>query len=766
MKLPKDLQDKYKRKSEKKILFDENSKPFTYKMKDYPFRDLKEFLVNQQRDLNKNEKIFTLEENQEFLKELQSKALIIKNIIQDHIKELAKIVKKYNPIHLLHFICTKYCFFNPETYKESESKSIDIWVEYALSFITSIQTNSSKKFPNEEIYFRFENLIKEIIELCRTYYMFHDITKSNNISQKSIRFSSIIRYLGWRGDSYEQHHLDLVSQTFKPHNTFLKANFGFTTEEIIDFINNISQEIKNNRGIHKIQNYFIPKFQEILEKYNFSKEDIKTTKNDEYLREFNIFNEEYWNYIKTLDPFYFKLKASKKLPKELLELFSIRFGENRSFQERDAYWPLNNSQIYLKPLIKDKEEYYGFGSTIIYRNIIGILESLIQEIDEDYYNNTFQKKKAKILEKLSLQYLYDIMPKAQIYGGLYYESEENSEKRWYENDGLIIFDNNLFIIEAKAQKLSLPARRGSIPRIKTTVKKIIDEAYNQGIRCKKYIIESKEAIFYNKKRNKVLSINSDNYRSIYIINTTFENLGYLSAQLHNLNTFNLLEGKEWPWTVFINDLRVISEIVESPSTFLLFLQRRIGMNDLELISTSDELDYFMFFLKYGMYFEDTQFSNKVKLSLIGLTDDLDRYYNYLQGYVKEAEKPIFNIHDYIKKFIKKLENSNNRGFTFASIFLLGLDSKDHQLILTLMKKHKDLSFKTGKDYKSFFCYKKSSIGLLFVIRTNKNIKDWNRFRKYLKIMTDKYKLKYGIIYKSIFDRKSDIIPDLDFEIIE
>ena len=525
----------------------------------------------------------------------------------------------------------------------------------------------------------------------------------------------------------------------------------------------MSSKIMENLKPDEKLNHFYLKFQEMVKKYKLNKggkfEDINE-------KDFRESQELYLDFLKNRNPFYFKIQPSDKLPKILLELFSIKMGENLSFQERDPYWPLNNSRIYSKPILKYKEEYYGFGSTIIYRNIIEILELLIQEKNQNYYINKYLKKKAKILEKLSLQYLHNIFPNAQVYNGLFYERLIAGEKRRFEVDGLIIYDENLFIIEAKAHKLTISAKRGSIPRIEKISKEVIDKAYKQGIRCKNYIIKSKNAKFMDKNGNEVVSIHSNDFRGIYIINTTFESLSHLSTQLHDLDTFNFIKDKEWPWTVFINDLRIISEIIESPSIFLLYLQRRLRMNDFELFTTSDELDYFMFFLKKGMYFEDIQFSKKQKISLFGFTDELDRYYNYLQGYIKEAEKPIFNISDYIKMLVQKLEISAQKGFTFASIALLGLDSKDHELISSLMKKHKDLSFKTRKDYKSFFGSKKLSIGLIFVIRTNTNIKDWSEFRNFLKIMMYKYQLQYGIMYKSIFNKKSDCIPDLDFEIIE
>lgn len=772
MKLPKELQKKHKTKKNKNYPANRKIDIDKKLIGNNVAQQLGPFLMQQQKNLMMTKNLLGRKEHKEFLKEIESIHPSIKSDIQEKINELEGILKKYNPIHLLHFLCTRHSFHNPETYKESETVSMEIWIEYALSFATSVQPNSTMESPNEEIYDRFEELIIDIIELCRQYYMTEGLIGSTDQIIRSIRFQFILRYLGSRGDSYENHHLDLVLQTFQPHDAFLQENYGFSTEEIIDFINNIRSEINDNIGPYKKQKDFVLKFQELAIKYKESKGDKSEVITEEDLKEFNkneemkALREEYWEYTKNLKPFYFKLQPSEKLPLALLELFSAKFGENTPFQQREAFWPLNNSIIYTRPIIEHNKEYYGFGSTLFYRNVINILESLIQEKSLDYYTNKFLKKKAKTLENLSLKYLKNIMPNGKVYEELFYEIEENDEKRRYETDGLIIFDENLFIIEAKAHKLTLSARRGSILRIEKTAKKIIDYAYTQGIRCKKYIFECKKARFYDKDGNEVVSINSDDFRSIYLINTTFENLSHLSTQLHDLKAFKFLEGREWPWTVFINDLRIISEIIECPSIFILYLQRRIRMNDLELFMSSDELDYFMFFLKKGLYFEDIKLSKKQKLGVLGLTDELDRYYLYLNGYIPKAEKPIFNIPNFYKKIVKNLENSKRKGFTLATISLLGLDSRDHKLFSKLIKKYKDLSFKTGKDYKMLFYYKKPSIGLMIITRTNISVKDWSEFREFLEIYMYIYKLKLGIMYKCVYDKRSDVIPNINFEIIE
>ena len=149
-----------------------------------------------------------------------------------------------------------------------------------------------------------------------------------------------------------------------------------------------------------------------------------------------------------------------------------------------------------------------------------------------------------------------------------------------------------------------------------------------------------------------------------------------------------------------------------------------------------------------------------------MTDKLDRYYLYKQGFVEEAKKPVFKIPNFYKKMVLIIEELGKRGFTQATISLLSIDAEDRKKFSGLINRYKKLSFKTGKDYKFFFYYKKPSLGLLFITRTNLTRKEWTSFQEFLKLMKYKYKLRTTIMYKFLFENESDAIPKVDFEIFE
>ena len=499
MKLPKELQKKYKKKH--------SATRTTNLPKRLPeqgsFDELRHYL---DLESSKDSKV-NIVEHQKMMKRIQALRPAIKKNIIENIEELEVVFKNYNPIHLLHFLCIKYTFFNPETYRESESMALSFWVEYALSFATSIQLQLPLETPDTDTFNKFESLIKSITNLSTQYYMSESADGKPYSPLKGIRFKSILDYIMIRGDSYESHHKELLLQTFQPHDNFLKENFGYTIKEILDFIDNIRDEVLDHIKHDANREEYYKKFEELIKKYKKSEGETLTERDIAILDssvEMMKLKEDFQEYMLSYEPFYYRIKPNIKIPRELLDIFSLEFGENREFLKGDKCWPLNNSLIYSKPIIKLNDEFYGFGINILYYNIIEIVELLILEKSKEYFEEKYLKKKSALLEKLSLKYLSKIMPQATIYSNLFYYLNKEGKRIEYETDGLILFDDNIIIVEAKSHKLTLSAKRGSLLRIENRTKKIIDDAYNQGIRCKKYIINNKQAKFYDKVNKKVL----------------------------------------------------------------------------------------------------------------------------------------------------------------------------------------------------------------------------------------------------------------------
>lgn len=704
------------------------------------------------------------QQHNQFKKEWIAQRPEIKKDIVNSFAELKKLINAYAALDFLDFIAMDSALFNPETFEPSTEGLLEIHNEYAFSFITANCSKICEEHPSFENCQEFLTIIKKIIDLCIQYYMREDLQDE---SEKSVRFQSIISFLDLRGDSYEDHRIDLIKEIFTPFDNFFQKQFGFNTQQLLE----MTEEIK----IQRLNNFFkkgelIENWKEINKKITALLEekgiDLESQIDSEIIQE--IYNNKEISELRakateisySTTEYYNEINITEKVRKDLIDIFCIELGNNDEFLGFTPNWPLNNSLIYRKPFLKVGDKYYAFGNTIFFRNLIRILESLIFNYAEGYFNNKYMVKKAKLLEDMTIKYFETLLPDSDVYQNLFYNISESGVLKRVEVDAIIIYDKHLFIIEAKANQIPLSARRGSIKKIKKSLKKILDKAYEQAIRCKKYIDENRIARFEYEDKMLALEIKKEEFDHFYLINTTIERLRHFSIQLDDVREFNLLKGDEDIWTVFINDLRIISEINDCPSVFLLYLQRRKkALQNIDFFN-QDEIELYGHFLKTGLYYPEK--ISDTKLQLIGQMHDIDEYYMSKNNNKKKVPKPGFNVSDIYLDLVRKIENINKNGFSIASMFLLQIETHDQEVILNFILKYGKFSLKTGKDYKCLLCYKDLNCIVELVVRSNSSNDEWKAFNELLELGMYKYKYELGILYKIVIDKNRNI--QIDFEI--
>lgn len=609
---------------------------------------------------------------------LKGYRLDLKKEIDITINKLLQLIENFDPLFFLTSISINNIFGDPELYKEITHEGRECYVEYAQSLILSKDQINNNIKPSICNINNFEKYIKELFQNILYYYTFENVEEKYNKTESELRFLSLIEYLFVRGNSFVEHHLEMVKDIFSEHDIFLNNKFGLNINQVLEAVEEVEKQLNKNINDEEYRN-----------------------------RIRNIFHLQ-----RKFRNIPFEIIPNEKLPLKLLELLSSSFGDNFEFSkfEKSPAWPTNDSIIFEKPIIKNKNAFYCFIPTVLIRNIDNILESLIKNRDNSYYQNVYARKRAKYLERKSLEYFKNILPKANIFGELYYWVNENGKRKKVSSDGLIIYDNNIFIIEAKAGSLSTTAKRGGLEKIKEQTKELIEYAYMQALRTKKYIINTIEPKFEYENGLEAITIrNKEKYKNIFLINITLQNLSQLSIKLNLLRKINLIEGKEWPWSVFINDLRIISELIESPSIFLYFLKQRIKANDYPQFHAIEELDFLMYFFKEGLYFDN---KNKININVIprGYTQKLDRYYDYKAGRVTSGEKPNLEINEDFKKLITEIENTDKPGFTEVTTTLLFFDKETMDEVIKNIKVIKENSEKDGRDHNFTMPFNNEKLG--------------------------------------------------------
>jgi len=708
-------------------------------------------------------------EFEEFISEVKAKRPEHKKAINKKIKEVLKIIEDFDPLELLSTVSARNCFADPEEYGESTHEGRECYVEFAQSLVLGSSKLGIGKHASHEAINRFNDLIAEIFNDIVWYFSSEVTEGKRKKAEEELRFSSISSFLIMRGSSYIEHHLDLVRDLFQSHDAFLKKHFGFTADELIQCIEDIEQQINENMqnfaGPSKLLEELHKMFKDFVDERGAESFSSPEECRKEYLAlpEVKRKAEELKTSQDIVKDIPFTIKPTSKAPDKLLKLLSSSFGDNQSFVSfsRSPGWPTNDSVIYENPLIEYKGEYYCFMPQLLFRNIGSILEEWIKNKDKAYFENTYQEKRAEYLEKKALEYFKAIIPEAEIYKNLTYSVVENGQEKGCETDGLILYDENLFIIEAKAGSLSISARRGGLDRMKRDVTEIIGKAYEQALRTKNYIVSEAKPKFEFKDGNEVLVIeDKDKFKNIYLVNVTLESLGYLSCQLNSLQELNLIQGKEWPWSVFINDLRVISELIEFPSEFLHFLQRRIRANDFPQLRSEDELDFLMFYFNQGLYFENGILKGLTMYTPHGYTEDLDRYYDFIAGRVTSGKKPHFKIPKQYKDLIIEIESTSKQRFTRVTTTLLGFDLESQQEILKNLERIKNLTRGDDCDHDFTMYFEKK--GLMFVAIAEEKIDYWERIDRHC--MLKMYQTEFEEWITITFNVNDSKLANLDFKI--
>ena len=635
------------------------------------------------------------EEHAEFLASLPERLELLKKTINSTIMEVVKIIEKVDPIELL-----KHIFFMTRM-KDIKEPPEEI-LEHAINLsLACVPRNFYEEIDPDELEKAFQ-LLSELSSSFACYIAMESGRNKNESSDlEELIFKSRSAFLFIRGHAYQQHYSEMLKKIFIPHDAFFKG-MGVSSEELVSTILGVYENIKKN----------------IVE--------IKSNP--------------------------FKIDLNNGFSVKILDLLSASFGDNKNFLEGDyAGWITRESILRKKPLIKYNNNYYCYSSINFYHNIQDVIENWIKETDQSYFDCRYQKKRAKILENEALECFKRIFTTAKVYHSLKYDSDG-------ECDGLVIYDNNIFIIEAKANDYSLKAQSGNYPQFVKCIKEIIDKAYCQAKRTKDYILSNAISVFKDSDGKKV-EIRKSEYRNIFLINVSFEQLNHLSTQLNSLRKSNFIHGSEWLLSVNIFDLKVISETVEFPSIFIHYLKRRLRYNDFEQFKNSDELDIWGHYLAEGLYFEEKNVYIQEKThATFSYSSIFDEFY-----YGLTEDKPILEIPARYKELILNIEKTEKFGFTNITEMLLDISCKDMEGILESIDSFKKSTFVDGKEHQFFQEYRKQKMGVRFwftpyEIPAKSNIEKYKTIKMYEKELE-----KYILI---ILNYSKSEIPSYDFEYFE
>lgn len=358
------------------------------------------------------------------------------------------------------------------------------------------------------------------------------------------------------------------------------------------------------------------------------------------------------------------------LPPTLLADLAYRRGEETEFFAAGDFsgTPYRTLPARKKPLIQLGADYYAidpcFTRDAGYR---ALLHNLLQRKPD--YKKTFEDRQKRMSEAAFADILAAQLPGATVFQEVYYKDPVS--KQWSENDTLILVDDVLFLVEAKAGAAATIASPAlDFGRHAQSVQDLVLKAYKQCERFFNYLNSADEVPLYHLvdgKYEECDRVRRSDYRVMVPIGLTVESFSPFSTYCKELPQVEPLLGRHAFVSLSIDDLFVLKRLLPTPGEFVHYMEVRQAVAGMRRAHLFDEFDHLGAYLKKNRFDQDIAEQLKGgKANMLvwdGMSDIVDRSF---EGEDWESRPfPTQDFPEEVLKLLGALDATRTRGWLSA-----------------------------------------------------------------------------------------------------
>jgi hypothetical protein len=584
--------------------------------------------------------------------------------LADAIDELRRMLGEGDPLYITVVVQMANLMTGWGTYYEPTHRGRENSVELVAGLIATQPPAAQLAQPSSETMQRIFDELDQIQDLVLLFNL--SMPRGDDPTIARLRFTGALRWMLLRGSSYHHHGQELARAVYTQHDDWLVQNYGFTVDDVLA-VGSTVDALTMGR-INELPAPAVEFADAIMDELETARvrgdmpveieQQLATEGAADRVRLAAMFDH-FARHVRDAGTFSvdelceFNPDLHRPRVEALLRELSISVGELASTEYTGLF---DESPLVERPFLEFGGRYVLVVHGMVLRDPLQLLEARLQA------KPNFFVTRARTLDALAVQYLADMLPDSTPYTQLYYEGAEL--------DGLVLFEDIAFVVEGKGTPLSVAASRGDVQRLVRDINRAVQEAWEQGARARTFILSGRDAVFTDEHRAEVLTLPAGAVRDVHIVNPTIHELGGHATQLGRLRALGLFPDDELPWSVFINDLRVISETCDNAAVFLHYLEwrRRLPLGD--RVDASDELDLWGSYLnceRFGML------AGEGPVVTIGNSaTDFDAYYAGVLGEGPATPRPGKFLVEPVKSFISRMATERSPGWREASGALLDL----------------------------------------------------------------------------------------------
>jgi uncharacterized protein YchJ len=514
--------------------------------------------------------------------------------------EIRILINGMPPEELLGYIYSQLMIANTFTSSQSDSITNDtkIDIQFLLEYVHAVFAfdiaPSVVKF-DEKDYAKLFTLCKNLRKQAMLFAMVSSVNTDNKdfgSNTADIEFHAKSSWVMIRGNRYQVLEGEFYQYVLAPHDDILREIYGVGAVEIAEGF----QELANAtlKGPANAIEEMMKQFQNVQDFATNQKKPL-----EDVMEEWVSANKDRSKTAALAIDDMFRggianISRHTKLPLELLEALSYQRGEEIDFFKEGDFsgTPYRTLPARKKPLIKLGTDYYSvdpcFTRDSGYRSL---LFNLVQKKPD--YKELFNERQKAMSEAAFPEILSTQLTGAIVYQEVYYKDPKT--KQWFENDTLVLVDDVLYLIEAKAgAAATIASPELDFKRHAQSIKELIIKAYKQCERFFEYIKSKDEVPLYNLidgKHEEICRIRYSDYRVMIPIGLTVESFAPFSAFSKNLPEIKPLLGQYDFVSISIDDLFVLKRMLPTTGVFAHYMEVRQAVSNLKQGLLFDEIDH-------------------------------------------------------------------------------------------------------------------------------------------------------------------------------
>lgn len=572
------------------------------------------------------------DQHAKFMERLASRHHDVCKEIDEIVQRIAVAVAGFSPLPLLH---RAYWEYLPSTMgvqsevevgKEGVEKRFI--VEYLQSMICAVAPNiqQSEQATDAEWASLTADIVNLLTKITSEYFIsraaWAKLTDSSYDERREhYSVQAQFHWLGVRGDRYLCHDVPHFRDLLSPHDAQFRKLFGVSADEVIQGIEQIIGKFSRGpRDAFEALDDFRTKTLDAFEKYVDSTDAMGAPADlmDEVIQANGW---EDWRDRVLGDAIgygLFDMEAVTGWPRPLLDCLSWHPGEDSQFLALGPFcgWPLRVLPIWKRPFLKIGDRHYSFGVYPLTDHGYRIFQRILTTLDPAY-RETWNALQKDVSESLPLSLLGRLLPGATVYQSVHYQWSTGGyagKKQWCETDGLLIYDDHLIVVEVKAGAFTQTPPSSDFPAYIDSLDALLRKPSAQTDRFCAYFSSNPRVTIYDSEHSSMGTLECDTFRVVTRCCVTLDQLTEFAARAENLHELGVNVGSNPVWTVSVDDLRVLADVIDNPLVFCHFLEQRAAAFSSPALQTDDELDHLALYLShnhYSTYAEDFQFETPI-----------------------------------------------------------------------------------------------------------------------------------------------------------